>query len=242
MGFRFRKSIGKGPFKLNISKSGVGYSVGGKGFRYTKKAGGGTRTTASIPGTGISYVKDSSSTKAMPARRSVSIKEDKVPMNNDMVYCKHCYKMIPADSERCPFCKKTQKGSSSGKQHQKLTWMHKLSFGIIIFTLILMLPQCSESKEPTSAETTPTTLPITTTDATEEPETASAPFDVNDVAQGNSAQESEKTYILNSGTMKFHKPTCSSADEISDSNRSSYTGTRTDLIDKGYEPCGRCNP
>ena len=59
MGFRFRKSINFGPFRLNFSKSGVGYSVGGKGFRVTKKAGGGHRTTASIPGTGISYVKDS---------------------------------------------------------------------------------------------------------------------------------------------------------------------------------------
>lgn len=63
MGFRFRKSFGKGPFRVTVSKSGVGYSVGGKGFRVTKKAGGGMRTTASIPGTGISYVKDYSDKK-----------------------------------------------------------------------------------------------------------------------------------------------------------------------------------
>lgn len=61
MGFRFRKSISAGPLRINFSKSGVGASVGGKGFRYTKKAGGGTRSTVSIPGTGISYVKDYSS-------------------------------------------------------------------------------------------------------------------------------------------------------------------------------------
>lgn len=63
MGFRFRKSFGSGPFRINVSKSGIGYSIGGKGFRYTKKAGGGTRTTMSIPGTGISYVKDHSDKK-----------------------------------------------------------------------------------------------------------------------------------------------------------------------------------
>lgn len=63
MGFRFRKSINLGPLRINLSKSGVGYSVGGKGFRVTKKAGGGTRTTASIPGTGISYVKEHGSGK-----------------------------------------------------------------------------------------------------------------------------------------------------------------------------------
>ncbi|MBQ6432160.1 MAG: DUF4236 domain-containing protein [Oscillospiraceae bacterium] len=44
-----------------MSKSGIGYSIGGKGFRVTQKANGGTRTTASIPGTGISSVNDSSS-------------------------------------------------------------------------------------------------------------------------------------------------------------------------------------
>lgn len=59
MGFRFRKSINLGPARINLSKSGVGYSFGGKGFRVTKKATGGTRTTASIPGTGFSYVKES---------------------------------------------------------------------------------------------------------------------------------------------------------------------------------------
>lgn len=60
MGMRFRKSINLGGgARLNLSKSGIGASVGGKGFRVTKKAGGGTRTTISAPGTGISYVSES---------------------------------------------------------------------------------------------------------------------------------------------------------------------------------------
>ena len=61
MGFRFRKSLNLGPFRINFSKSGVGYSFGGKGFRVTKTATGKTRTSASIPGTGISYVKETGS-------------------------------------------------------------------------------------------------------------------------------------------------------------------------------------
>ena len=64
MGFRFRKSFGTGPFKVTMSKSGIGYSVGGKGFRVTKKASGGTRTTVGIPGTGISYSTDSKKKKS----------------------------------------------------------------------------------------------------------------------------------------------------------------------------------
>ena len=64
MGMRFRKSFGGKGFRVNVSKSGIGWSVGGKGFRYTQKAGGGSRTTTSIPGTGISYVKDSKTGKS----------------------------------------------------------------------------------------------------------------------------------------------------------------------------------
>ena len=64
MGFRFRKSINLGGgFKINISKSGVGYSWGTKGFRVTKKSTGGTRTTASIYGTGLSYVSETGKKK-----------------------------------------------------------------------------------------------------------------------------------------------------------------------------------
>lgn len=59
MGFRLRKSINLGGgFRINISKSGVGYSWGVPGYRITKTAKGSTRTTYSIPGTGLSYVEE----------------------------------------------------------------------------------------------------------------------------------------------------------------------------------------
>lgn len=62
MGYRFRKSINLGGgFKINLSKSGIGYSWGVPGMRYTKLANGRERYTYSIPGTGLSYVEDASS-------------------------------------------------------------------------------------------------------------------------------------------------------------------------------------
>ena len=67
MGFRMRKSFGNKYFKVNVSKSGIGYSAGVKGARITKTAKGTTRTTASIPGTGISYVNETSSNSHKPA-------------------------------------------------------------------------------------------------------------------------------------------------------------------------------
>lgn len=64
MGLRYRKSINLGGgFRVNISKSGIGYSCGVKGARITKTARGTTRSTLSIPGTGISYVEETSNRK-----------------------------------------------------------------------------------------------------------------------------------------------------------------------------------
>lgn len=60
MGIRFRKSFGKGPIRVTISKSGVSTSVGVKGARITRRADGKTQTTVGIPGTGISYTSGSS--------------------------------------------------------------------------------------------------------------------------------------------------------------------------------------
>lgn len=53
MGWGFRRSLKLGPLKLNLSKSGVGYSIGGRGFRVGQDAKGRSYTSASIPGTGL---------------------------------------------------------------------------------------------------------------------------------------------------------------------------------------------
>lgn len=55
-------------------------------------------------------------------------------------------------------------------------------------------------------------------------------------------QAAEETYVLNTNTMKFHEPDCSSVGDIKKSNRSEYSGTRENVIRMGYDPCGRCRP
>lgn len=52
----------------------------------------------------------------------------------------------------------------------------------------------------------------------------------------------ETTYVLNTSSMKFHMPDCDSVDDMSARNREEYTGTRDELIARGYEPCGGCHP
>ena len=47
------------------------------------------------------------------------------------------------------------------------------------------------------------------------------------------------TYVLNTKTMKFHKPTCSG---LPTTNRKDSSESRESIIAQGYEPCKRCNP
>lgn len=61
----------------------------------------------------------------------------------------------------------------------------------------------------------------------------------NASSQGASEQQD---YILNVKNKKFHKPDCSAASDISSANKQDFTGTRDQLIARGYSPCGICKP
>ena len=52
----------------------------------------------------------------------------------------------------------------------------------------------------------------------------------------------KKTYVLNTSSKKFHDPDCGNAANISDKNRDKVKITREELIYRGYEPCGVCQP
>jgi hypothetical protein len=62
MGWRFSRSINLGPLRINLSKRGVGASVGAGPFRIGRSASGRNYGSARIPGTGISYRTESRET------------------------------------------------------------------------------------------------------------------------------------------------------------------------------------
>lgn len=73
-----------------------------------------------------------------------------------------------------------------------------------------------------------------------QPETDTA---VQITPESSAPQESQGiTYVLNTNTMKFHYPTCSSVDDMKEKNKQIYTGSREEVINMGYVPCKRCNP
>ena len=55
-------------------------------------------------------------------------------------------------------------------------------------------------------------------------------------------KEEKKQYVLNTNTKKFHIPSCSSVKQMKEKNKLIVTKTRQEIIDDGYDPCGRCHP
>ena len=91
------------------------------------------------------------------------------------------------------------------------------------------------------------TIDYSTGENWESPRSASSADEETAGTRESSANESgendeEQTYILNTNTHKFHKPDCSGVKDMKEKNREEYTGIREELIERGYEPCGRCRP
>ena len=61
-------------------------------------------------------------------------------------------------------------------------------------------------------------------------------------AQNASATEASYDWVLNTNTKKFHYPDCKSVRQMKAKNRWDYYGTRSSVIDMGYQPCGNCHP
>ena len=52
----------------------------------------------------------------------------------------------------------------------------------------------------------------------------------------------DKDYVGNKNSKKFHYEWCSSVKQMKESNKFFYTGTRDEMINRGYDPCGNCHP
>lgn len=95
--------------------------------------------------------------------------------------------------------------------------------------------------QPSTETTVPTTAPEITETEAAEPAIDTTPSSTEPETEGTESAEA-RDYVLNKNTKKFHFPDCGSVSQIKESNRSDYHGTRQELLDRGYSPCGRCKP
>lgn len=92
----------------------------------------------------------------------------------------------------------------------------------------------------TKADTAEATDNAMKADTAEAADNATKTDDTQNVTDAK--EESAGEYVVNTNTRKFHKTTCSSVSDILSSNRETIQGSRSELIEKGYEPCQRCQP
>ena len=75
--------------------------------------------------------------------------------------------------------------------------------------------------------------------------TVTAAGEQSDAAVGSRsmpAADAGISYVLNTRSMKFHYPNCSSVQKMKAKNRQDTTASRAEVMAQGYSPCGNCKP
>lgn len=210
---RFRKSIKLSKHvRLNLSGSGIGVSVGGKGWRVSKMANGRTRTTLSIPGTGISHVSETS------ARREAAPEQPDRPLP--------------------PEAPLTVRQSVRFWAPVVLLAISCIAAAVLYAVDLQKNYSKSASELPHITTGAPDTMTATTSIGLTAPKPTPPkyiPLTPEEEAYWETYQPA--AYILNTNTKVFHRSTCSRAPKNGGS-----TTTRDAAIRLGYTPCSYCDP
>lgn len=215
MGIRYRKSFKLGPLRINLSKSGVGYSVGNKFYRVTKKANGGMRTTATLPGTGISNVKDYSKDQVEEAAQMARTrKKKKIPAIVSGAAA--LLVLISVVTGGGDDSSKDKDSTPSTRQEQTV--------------------EPSTSTKTTTTTKTDTTAPSTSTETkTETPAPApqqSTKTDTSAQASQPATQNERKVYRTKTGKRYHYDSHCNGGDY--------YEVTLSQAENAGLTPCKKC--
>ena len=230
MGFRFRKSANIGPLRINFSKSGVGYSVGGKGMRVTKKAGGKTQTTASVPGTGIAYTQVSGRGSA---KSSGSSGKKKGPVASAVLIV-----LLLVGMASCM--------ASGGDRDEPKTPEEPAAAVTESAAASMVQKEDPEEIPQEQPEATPTetpaepekndTAPIVTPPAAVEAE----PAKETPAEEAPAPVPKSSPVIGNRNSKIYHEPGCSSVNDMKEKNKVNFDSAEA-AKSSGYKPCSRCH-
>lgn len=106
----------------------------------------------------------------------------------------------------------------------------------------------SPSPSAALAVVSPAPTPEPTPDPTPTPEPTPGPLDelqakidgLQEQLENGEFANMERDYVLNTSTMRYHLPGCSSIREMNPSSRQDFHGTRAAVEAMGYTPCGIC--
>lgn len=260
MGFRFRKSLNLGPLRINFSKSGIGYSVGNKFARVTKKANGGVRTTSTIPGTGISHVKEYGAKQTGAAQGSSPNDSEgslfKPLLLGALTVCLLIFAVVgcmphsedPEPDNAQAVIQEPQEQVNEQAPQTDAEAQPDETPGDIQTQLE---PDPTPAPDPVvdpepDPKPTPEPQPVTTPEPTPQPEPEPQPEQAEPaptLTPEQAFRESLKqyAYVGSSESDKYHRPTCRWTSKINDGNLVHFDSAE-EAQAAGYEPCGTCNP
>lgn len=223
MGLRFRKSKKIGPFRVNISKSGIGYSFGNKYARVTHTADGKKRTTYTLPGTGVSWSETNGKKKGRREMGKSKQKKQGGCLNSVLIILGILFVI----------------GIFGGNKSED-------SSADITIPTVSVTESITEAIDPT--ETTVQTEALTeattevTMEPTTEPETTAATTEPTTEPETTAAttEPVEEFFIANKNTKKYHHTWCSYAPNENSKNYWLTNTTRDSLEQRGYAPCKKC--
>ena len=227
MGMRYRKSLKFGPLRVNLSKSGVGYSVGNKFYRVTKKADGGMRTTATLPGTGISNVKDYSKDQVEEAVQMPRTGKKKVPaIVGGAVALLVLIGVVTGGGDDSS---KDKDSTPSTRQEQTVKPSTSTKTTTTTKTDTTTPSTQAETKAETSTPSTPTETKTETPALAPQPSTKT---DTTAQASQPATQNERKVYRTKTGKRYHYDSHCNGGDY--------YEVTLSDAQNAGLTPCQKC--
>lgn len=253
MGLRFRKSInlGKG-MRVNLSKSGIGWSTGVKGLRYTKRADGKTQTTASIPGTGISYVKVHGDNKNSSENSNDNFKEHKNTIVNGLDLLMVVFIILfPIIGLPMFLIRKKIKNNPKNIVIAVIIGLYLTLIRVPLFVGVIGTPNSNvvaETKvedknvQEEVSKQSENVVENTETQSIEPPEESKTVEEVTTplveksqeiIAPPVPVQNEVKVYLSKSGKKYHRNPNCGNMENAKEVNLSDVEGT--------YEPCSKCN-
>lgn len=263
MGLRFRKNIKVAPgVKLNLNKNSASVTVGTKEAHYTVNSNGKKTASAGIAGTGLSYVSTIGDGKKKEAKTNKKTASKTTPTT----------KTTPSKGSPKKKETKTLKKSSKAQPKKKGGCLGSILLVFTIICLIFAIVPSDDKKEDTSkpnqqniADEQTTENTVSQSDdieaeliaqeqaeaerITQEQSQAAQAVDQSQNSANNfntydnaSQQQKTSNFVLNTSTMKFHNPGCKDVKKIAPQNYSTYDGSRDDVMNQGYSPCGHCNP
>lgn len=247
MGLRYRKSVKLGPFRMTVSKSGVSTSVGVKGARITKRADGKVQTTASIPGTGISYVQQHGSAKEQPQQkpnRAGAIAAAVIMILIIWIALSACGAQEKPQEENWLAPATTQVAKPADPKPEPPAEVQKS-------------PEAASPEAAPAEDPEPEPIPKPEPEPISEPEPEPAPVPVVEPEPAPAPPPTPKPepvpepepapsapiaagVIGNKNSKKFHELGCSSIGDMKESNKVSIASYDA-AISMGYEPCKRCH-